>query len=248
MQKKYSVLIPAAGRGSRSGLSFPKCLYRIEGAPILIRIIQSLYQYDPSPVIIINEKDKQIFDEVFAEFSIQPRFVFQNVPTGMGDAVLKADKIIGDDETVLLIWSDIPYLHPDTIRNVINCHEFHQNDFSLVTSPCTDCYTVLKRQDGKVVSLVETRESGNSTDEKGERDIGFFVFRKKPVFDMLKVNTPEAFGKTTGEHGFLYLIKLLATAGYNLEGYPIATPDDLLSFNSPEDLDKIIKSRDATRI
>ncbi|MCB0472727.1 MAG: hypothetical protein KDC56_06685 [Flavobacteriaceae bacterium] len=219
-------------------------MYKVEGVPILIRIIRSLYLYDSSPIVIINEKDKPIFDEVFAEFKIMPRLVFQNKPQGMGDAVLKADKFIADDETVLLAWSDIPYLNAVTIRNIINCHEFHQNDFSLITSPCTDCYTVLKRENGKVVSLFETRESSNSDGIKGERDIGFFVFRKKIVFDLLRVDTPEAFGKSTGEHGFLYIIKLLATAGYQLQGYPIASPDDLLSFNTPEDLDKIKKSRD----
>lgn len=178
MKSKYSVLIPAAGRGSRSGLNFPKCLYRIEDVPILVRIIRSLYTYDPNPVVIINEKDKQIYDEVFAEFEIRPRLVFQNEPKGMGDAVLKADTLIADDETVLLTWSDIPYLNAFTIRNVIQCHEFHQNDFSLVTSPCTDCYTVLKRESGKVVSLQETRENRNDDSAGGERDIGFFVFRK----------------------------------------------------------------------
>lgn len=80
MKSKYSVLIPAAGRGSRSGLNFPKCLYRIEDVPILVRIIRSLYTYDPNPVVIINEKDKQIYDEVFAEFEIRPSWFFRMNP------------------------------------------------------------------------------------------------------------------------------------------------------------------------
>lgn len=240
MEVKFNVVIPAAGRGSRSGLNYPKCLYRINGTPIIILIMQKLSVYDVHPVVIINEKDKDLFAAIFREFTIIPRVVFQNEPKGMGDAILKADELIPDHEHVILVWSDIPYLQASTIEKTIDCHLFHQNDFSLVTSPCKDCYTVLVRKNGKVVSLSESREEKDKQQAGGERDIGFFVFRKKIVFDALRIKHEKAIGKTTGEHGFLYIIEQLVNSGHVVQGYPVAVKEDLLSFNTPEDLAEII--------
>ena len=40
MINKISVLIPAAGLGNRSKLSYPKSLYRVNRVPIIVRILK----------------------------------------------------------------------------------------------------------------------------------------------------------------------------------------------------------------
>ena len=63
-----------------------------------------------------------------------------------------------------------------------------------------------------------------------------FIFRKQPVFDALQEDLPGKFGKTTAEHGFLYVIEHLVRRGHRVEGLPVATEQDLVSLNSMRDI------------
>ena len=62
------------------------------------------------------------------------------------------------------------------------------------------------------------------------------MFNRDIVFDLLKRELSGKYGKTTREHGFLYVIQHIITQGYNVEALPIATNLDLVSLNSLEDL------------
>ena len=232
-------MIPAAGRSSRSGLDYPKCLYRIGGVPIIVRLIRQLARFDANPVVIINPAQEAVFRTHFNEFDCNPSLVFQHEPLGMGNALLQAGGAVQPGSHVLLVWSDIPLLHDHTIASMINCHLAAANDFSFVTMPCESCYTIVQRENGNVKGVIETRAAGLPPGKDAERDIGLFVFRKEPVFGLLKKF--EAYTEVNGkkEQGFLYIIEKLAAAGYRVEGYPIAMPQDVLSFNTPQDLAEI---------
>lgn len=242
MNQQYRVIIPAAGRSSRSGLAYPKSLYRLAGIPILVRLHRQLALYDPKPVLVINPGHQTLFEEALREFGCEVQFVFQPEAKGMGQALLETAAATDDHCTLIMAWSDLPLLHTDTIRHMVDCHDVAENDFSLVTARCESCYTIVQRDQGKIKAVIETRAAGIPPGKDGERDIGLFVFRKKPVFDLLNQfpEWTEVNGKK--EQGFLYIIAKLAEAGYKVEGYPLAKEQDLLSFNTPEELMAIEQS------
>ena len=237
--RKITVVIPAAGRSSRSGLDFPKSLYKIGGEPILVRLCRSLSVYDSNPVIIINPSHQQQFETVLKEYGVNAKFVFQADALGMGDALLKAETAVSDDSDVLLVWSDIPFLDKGTIKNLVASHIDAQNDFSLATALCESCYTIVQRENGLLKAVIETRAAGIPPGKNGERDIGLFIFKKTPVFSLLKEQVEYAEVNGKKEQGFLYIIEKLIKKGFRAEGYPFAVKTDLLSFNTPEDLKEI---------
>lgn len=232
------VLIPAAGRGKRSGLTFPKGLYRINGVPIIINVCKKLTAYDRNPIIVVNPDDQELFKTIFTEFNINPQFCFQQEAKGMGDAILKSDDLIKDQEDVLLTWSDIPFISPDTIKVMIDCHETCRNDFSFATRLNTEAYTIVERKDGKVTGVIETRAEGIVAPKNAEREIGLFIFNKKIVFDILKKGSGQQYENGVREHGFLSSIGEIALH-HKTEGYPIAKEQDIYGFNTQEDLKQI---------
>ena len=120
---------------------------------------------------------------------------------------------------------------------MVAAHLQHQNDFTFATRVVEDAYTVLSRdQHGGVLGVFETRELGVVSKSKAERDIGLFIFRKDVVFDVLQEDLPGKYGKTTEEHGFLYVIEHLVNKNYRVEALPVATELDLVSLNSLSDL------------
>lgn len=233
------VLIPAAGTGSRAGLPYPKTLYPVGGVPILLRQFALLSRYDSCPVVVVNPTGRAAIAEAIAHAGAAAELVEQSAPTGMGDAILCLDNAGAGEATehVIAVWGDIPLLDPGTIATTVERHLAASNDFTFPTRHVDAAYTVVTRDKaGRVTALAETREAGVEP-SSGERDIGVFVFRRAPVFDLLRQQLSGARGATTGEHGFLYIIRHLAERGHRIEALPIATERDLVSLNRLSDLD-----------
>lgn len=232
-------LVAAAGRGTRAGLPYPKTLFPVQGKPILLRIVELLAPYDDSATIIVSPDGLAPIRDALGANGRKGHLVVQPDPRGMGDAVLRfvGSPSFASAEHVLLVWGDIPFIQPQTVSTLVKEHLARRNDFTFATRYVDSAYTVVSRDpQGAVTGVAETREAGSSAPVGGERDIGLFIFRKELVFDALSEDVPERYGKTTGEHGFLYVIGLLSKRGYKVEALPIATPEDLVSLNKLEDL------------
>jgi bifunctional UDP-N-acetylglucosamine pyrophosphorylase/glucosamine-1-phosphate N-acetyltransferase len=240
-------VIAAAGRGSRAGLPYPKTLYAIQGVPILLRIAKLLIPYDNTPTIVASPAGEPLIRACMQEANASAHVVVQPTPAGMGDAVLCIRQSAGFEraEHILLIWGDIPFVQAQTLALLVEAHLQNQNDFTFVTRHVDSAYTtVLRDQSGDVVSVLETRETGIDKPQAGERDIGVFIFRKELVLDYLQRDFPNKWGKTTGEHGFLYIIGALVSDGYRVEALPIATELDLVSLNHLDDVKAYLYAKD----
>ena len=235
---KFSVLIVAAGKGTRAGLAYPKTLHPVEGKPILIRILESLETFDSKPTIIVSQNGKSLIKDCLNENNKKAHLVIQNNPLGMGDAVLRFNDSPAAIETkdIILVWGDIPFLRAQTVSKLVDSHIKEANSFTLASIKVNSAYTIISRDNkGKVQSVIETREEGIKP-IAGERDIGVFVFDKLRVMDLLKEELPGKYGKYTKEHGFLYIIKHLYLRGYKVEALPIANHKELISLNKISDL------------
>jgi bifunctional UDP-N-acetylglucosamine pyrophosphorylase/glucosamine-1-phosphate N-acetyltransferase len=233
-------VIAAAGQGTRSGLAYPKTLFEIKKKPILIRICELLSDFDLEPSIIISPKWEDKFKSVLANFKINAELIPQTHPTGMGDALLQFEKskYFNKSEHLILIWGDIPFLKAETMQAMVSSHILNQNAFTFPTRDSIEAYTYVSRDEtGNVNNVIETRELGIADSSPGERDIGLFIFKKDLIFSLLKEDLPNKFGNKTKEHGFLYIVKHLYKKGYKVEALKIAAEQDLISFNSMEDID-----------
>jgi bifunctional UDP-N-acetylglucosamine pyrophosphorylase/glucosamine-1-phosphate N-acetyltransferase len=230
-------LIAAAGRGSRAGLPYPKTLFEVRGKPILLRVIDALAPHADEVVVIVSPDGREPIANCLAEAGLAARIAIQQTPRGMGDAVLTGAAGV-TAEHVLLAWGDIPFFQPATVAAMVTAHRTHGNDFTFATAMVESAYTIVSRNAaGQVIGVVESREAGLTDPGPGERDIGLFVFRREPLLAKLREDLPGKFGKTTGEHGFLYAIEHLAAAGFKVEAIPAASALDLVSLNSLKDIE-----------
>ena len=237
------VLIAAAGRGTRAGLAYPKTLFSIQGKPILVRIFELLLPYDATPTVIVSPDGLVPIRDTLALHKLGAHLVVQPEARGMGDAVLRFSQspAFSDAEHVLLIWGDIPFVQVKTVEQIVEAHRSQGNDFTFATRMVDLPYTVVSRGEaGEVTRVIETREEGIDKPQFGERDIGLFVFRKSTVLAALAEDLSGKWGKSTGEHGFLYIIGHLVARGLRVVALPIATEMDLVSLNSLKDIDDYV--------
>ena len=135
------------------------------------------------------------------------------------------------------MWGDIPFIKQETVETMINQHLEQDSDFTFASRVVDEAYTVVLRdKSGNVTHLIETREEGITDLGPGERDIGLFIFRRSLTLQTLREELPNKWGKSTGEHGFLYIIEHLVSKGLQVEALPIAQEIELVSFNNMEDV------------
>jgi bifunctional UDP-N-acetylglucosamine pyrophosphorylase/glucosamine-1-phosphate N-acetyltransferase len=203
-----------------------------------VRLFELLSPYDSTPTVIVSEQGRNLIEQCLSDTGFVAECVVQTEPRGMGDAVLCFEKSQRFDSTehVLLVWGDIPFIEPKTLKTLIDRHMTSKNDFTFATRGVDAAYTRVQRDElGHVQAVIETRECADCPIDAGERDMGLFVFRKEPVFHVLK-NNP-VISPVTGEHGFLYAIARLVSQGFQVEGLPIACARDLISLNYLTDID-----------
>lgn len=243
MTKSISItpLILAAGSGSRSGLSYHKSLYRINGTSIISSIIKKIDFLDVSSTLVINQANESDFKKELSSSINDIEFIYQNAPLGMGDAILKFkdSKHYKNSDHILLSWGDLPFIKTSTFKNMVSLHIENNNDFTFITADSAKAYTrVIRNEENKVIDVIETREN-DLTPKSGERDIGIFIFKTRKVLDMLERDLEGKFGKKTSEHSFLYIIKHLVDCEMKVLAYKLGSERELISLNTKEDIKKI---------
>jgi len=238
------VLIPAAGKGSRSRVHQSKTLTMVGEVPIIVRLVRTVRELDPWPAIVVSPEGKEPIAKSLHFYGLSAELLVQETPLGMGDAVLQL-KQSGEYYSVrdvLVIWGDQPFVQIKTLRQLVTLYTEANCALAFPSIMASDCYTcVVRDSKGEVINLLERREIGETLPRVGEKDAGIFLFAKKPVMKVLSENAEQLRGKSTGEKGFLAVVGILVERGYSVKAWPIATELDICGFNTPEDLQKMIE-------
>jgi bifunctional UDP-N-acetylglucosamine pyrophosphorylase/glucosamine-1-phosphate N-acetyltransferase len=220
-------------------MSLPKTLRAVDGVPILVRILDAVRELDPRPVVVVSPDGRAAIDGALRAAGRAAELVVQAAPAGMGDAVRQFDRAADAEraETLVVVWGDMVAVDAGLIRSALAALVRDQLDLVFPSHLASPPYTlVIRGERGEVRRLVERREAPDGFPETGESDTGVFVFRKRPVLEILREEPPELRGRSTGEIGFLAVVGVLAGRGGRVAALPIATALAAASFNSPEDL------------
>ena len=110
-----NVVILAAGKGKRMNSFLPKVLQRLGNKPMLEWVLDSaetLLQ-GQSPVVVIGHGAEQV-REYFADRPV--KFALQAEQKGTAHAVAQAIPSLENNESVLVLYGDVPLISPATLE------------------------------------------------------------------------------------------------------------------------------------
>ena len=111
--KKLSVIL-AAGKGTRMDSNIPKPMNQVGDKPIISWLIESFKKNNIDIVLVINKKDL----DFFSDFKNDVKFVYQNLPLGTGDALMKALDDIKRYDLTYVFMGDSPFVGSDLISQM----------------------------------------------------------------------------------------------------------------------------------
>ncbi len=129
-----AVAILAAGKGTRMKSHLPKVLHTLGGRSLVQRVLDSCHLINPSRKLIIigyeGEQVKQSFEDISSL-----EFVEQKEQLGTGHAIQQLlPHLQGFEGDLLVLNGDAPLLRPETLENLLQIHQKHNNAATLLTA------------------------------------------------------------------------------------------------------------------
>ncbi len=121
-----SLIILAAGQGTRMQSDMPKVLHKVAHAPLLAHAMHAGAALEPDRVVVVAGHGAEAVEKAVAEIDETATVVIQEDRLGTGHAVLQArDALKGAQGNVIVLYGDTPFIRPDTLQFMLDARATH---------------------------------------------------------------------------------------------------------------------------
>ncbi|MEY4697430.1 MAG: bifunctional UDP-N-acetylglucosamine diphosphorylase/glucosamine-phosphate N-acetyltransferase, partial [Pseudomonadota bacterium] len=111
-----SLVILAAGQGTRMNSDLPKVLHKVGASPLLHHAMQAGRSLDPQATIVVTGHGSDAVAAAARAFDEDARTVLQSEQLGTAHAVLQAAPLLqGQPGDALVLYGDTPFSRPETL-------------------------------------------------------------------------------------------------------------------------------------
>jgi UDP-N-acetylglucosamine diphosphorylase/glucosamine-1-phosphate N-acetyltransferase len=207
-----SVIIMAAGKGTRMKSDLAKVLHPLAGRAMIHYVIETAQRLNADPIVVVVGHQKE---RVMAELdSCGVRFTVQEPQLGTGHAVMCAmPQLEGREGSVLILSGDVPLIRAETLQNLIN-HHLKSSAATTVMSAVTDNPSgygrIIRRSADTLAAIIEERDADAPKKRINEINSGIYVFNIAALREILPQIKPDNDQK---EYYLTDAVRLLAASG-----------------------------------
>ncbi|CNH61483.1 bifunctional UDP-N-acetylglucosamine diphosphorylase/glucosamine-1-phosphate N-acetyltransferase GlmU [Yersinia pekkanenii] len=168
-----SVVILAAGKGTRMYSDLPKVLHPLAGKPMVQHVIDVAMKLGAQNIHLVYGHGGELLKKTLADPSLN--WVLQAEQLGTGHAMQQAAPHFADDEDVLMLYGDVPLISVDTLQRLLAAKP--QGGIGLLTVKLDNPsgYGRIVRENGNVVGIVEHKDANDAQREINEINTGILV-------------------------------------------------------------------------
>lgn len=153
-----NAVILAAGKGTRMRSSLPKVLHKVAHKPMVQHVIDTAVTLNPAQVHVVFGHGGEVLKQQLQGQSLN--FVEQAQQLGTGHAVQQVIPHLGDDETVLILYGDVPLTRAETLSNLLAQTQHSPLALLTVTLPDPHGYgRIVRNSQGAVIGIVEHKDA-----------------------------------------------------------------------------------------
>jgi len=171
-----SVIILAAGQGTRMRSSIPKVLHPLGGQSLLGHVIDTARALDAATIhVVVGYGGDRVRDELGG---LAVEWVAQTQQLGTGHAVAQAIPMIPADHLVVVLYGDVPLISVTTLQRLIAAAG--ENSLGLLTAHLVDPSgygRIIRDAQGDVIAIVEHKDTSVEQRDINEINTGMLAVK-----------------------------------------------------------------------
>lgn len=227
-----SIIILAAGIGSRLKSSTPKVLHEIGGKPLLQHVLETAKALNPTQICIVVGHGADAVKARFADEDVT--WVVQEELKGTGNAVACGLSQIEDDR-VMILYGDVPLVLPHTLAELANVPE----GIAMLTATLEDPAEygrIVRNSRGEVTGIVEAKDATEVQLNIAEINSGLYVL---PVLELEKWLPKLSNKNASGEYYLTDVIAMAAKANMPITATHPSVEEEIYGVNTKAQLSEL---------
>ena len=168
-----TVIILAAGKGTRMRSSLPKVLQPLAGRPLLGHVIETAKKLNADNIITIYGHGGDRVQTAFAQEDI--KWVEQAEQLGTGHAVQMTLPVLPQDGVSLILSGDVPCINPFTLQKLLDATAETGIGLVTLTLPDANGYGRIVREQGQIQAIVEHKDASEEQRQIKEINTGIYA-------------------------------------------------------------------------
>ncbi len=232
---KLSVVILAAGLGTRMKSPIPKVAHTIYGKPMIKYVIDAVNDLEADNIIIVLGPHSSSIKDLLKDYPI--KFAIQKEPKGTADALKAGLRQLKNFKGSLLVLNgDVPLITSDTLRKFLSLHEQNKEDISLISfiADNPNAYGRVIRNGKAVKAIIEDNDAYEEQKSIKEVNSGIYAIRHSALglLKEIKMNKKKA------EYYLTDIVDIGVRKGYSIGAHLIGDEKEFIGINNRQDLYK----------
>jgi bifunctional UDP-N-acetylglucosamine pyrophosphorylase / glucosamine-1-phosphate N-acetyltransferase len=246
----FSVLILAAGEGTRMRSALPKVLHQAAGKALVEHVLEAASVLKGAAAGVVLGRGADQVKALLGDRGVS--FFLQKERLGSGHAVKSAAvwlKRRGGDAMVLC--GDAPLLKPGTVRALAALHRKEKNAATLLTARVdrpAGYGRIVRGADGRVSAIVEEKDASPAQRSIDEINSGTYCFRAAELVAALSRLRPD---NAKGEYYITDVVAMLVAAGRPVGALEVEGAEECLGVNTRAELavaERVLRRREVDRL
>ncbi|MDR2351127.1 MAG: bifunctional UDP-N-acetylglucosamine diphosphorylase/glucosamine-1-phosphate N-acetyltransferase GlmU [Endomicrobium sp.] len=180
--KNFSVIILAAGVGTRMRSSLPKVMYNLSGKPLIKWVIDSVSSLKPDNIVVVLGYRADKVEEYLSEINVKNlKIIYQKEQLGSAHAVMQAKKVLKNySGNILVLSGDVPLINSKTLSVLIKNNDKTAYSLTVLAAEIANPfgYGRIVKKDGFLERIVEEKDANISEKRINLINSGIYCFDK----------------------------------------------------------------------
>jgi len=235
-----SIIVLAAGKGSRMLSTHPKVLHEVGNYPMLFHVLDIAASFKKSDVNLVISKELIRFKELIKKKYRNIIFSIQDKQRGTADAVSSAlkNKEMRESNITMILYGDTPLISRKMLKDAVDKFKKRKLDLCVISmKPETKMnnYGKLKFVNNKLVGIVEQIEVKDNDKCSEICNSGMMIFKTSHLKKLLKIVSCK---NKKNEFYLTDMVKIFYEKSFIVDHF-LCAYEDSLGVNSMEDLAKV---------
>ncbi len=190
-----SVIILAAGKGTRMKSDLAKVLHPVAGNPMILHVISCARQVtsDPHIHVVVGHQARKVMQVV--NTCCHVNFSFQKALLGTGDAVKCAMPALAHDvKDVVILYGDVPLIQPDIVTDLVSAHRTSHAKVTILAADLDNPSgygRILQDPQKDVIGIREEADASDAEKKIQRINTGIYCFDRHFLSDSLDRLKPD---------------------------------------------------------